>query len=71
MPELFSYWAEPAAGVRFCAALNEAIAAMVAADPRRFVGLGTVPLQDVDAAIDALDQVRDLGHGRRRRSART
>lgn len=61
MPELFSYWAEPQAGRRFCAALNEAVAAMVAADPRRFVGLGTVPLQDLGAAIEALDHVRGLG----------
>jgi len=61
MPELFSYWAEPAVGAGFCAALNEAVAAMAAADRRRFVALGTVPLQDLDLAIRALDQVQALG----------
>lgn len=61
MPELFSYWAEPDAARRFCTALNRAIAGMVDAAPTRFAGLGTVPLQDVGAAVDALHEVRDLG----------
>ena len=37
MPELFSYWAEPALGRSFCRSLNEAIATMVAGAPDRFV----------------------------------
>jgi aminocarboxymuconate-semialdehyde decarboxylase len=61
MPELFSYWAEPDLGVRFCRSLNEAVANMAAAAPDRLVGLGTVPLQDLDVAIAALDAVRELG----------
>jgi aminocarboxymuconate-semialdehyde decarboxylase len=61
MPELFSYWAEPDVGRRFCGHLNEAVAAMAAAAPDRLVGLGAVPLQDVDAAIAVLDDVRQLG----------
>ena len=61
MPELFSYWAEPDLGRSFAAALNEAIAEMAAAAPDRLVGLGTVPLQDLDGAIAAVEQVRALG----------
>jgi aminocarboxymuconate-semialdehyde decarboxylase len=61
MPELFSYWAEPAKGRAFCRALNESIAAMIAAAPARFTGLGTVPLQDVGSAIETLDEIRALG----------
>jgi aminocarboxymuconate-semialdehyde decarboxylase len=61
MPELFSYWAEPALGTSFCRRLNEAVAEMAAAAPDRLVGLGAVPLQDLDAAIAALDDVRSLG----------
>lgn len=61
MPELFAYWAEPAIGRDFCTALNEALAEMVAVDPAHFVALGTVPLQHLDSAIAALQQVRDLG----------
>lgn len=61
MPELFSYWAAPAEGRRFCAALNESIAEMVSHAPGRFAGLGTVPLQDLATAIDVLGEVRTLG----------
>jgi aminocarboxymuconate-semialdehyde decarboxylase len=63
MPELFSYWAGPDLGRSFCAALNEAVAAMAAAAPDRLVGLGAVPLQDLDTAIAALDDVSALGLG--------
>lgn len=61
MPELFSYWAEPDVGRRFCGHLNEAVAEMAAAAPDRLVGLGVVPLQDVDLAIAMVDEVRQLG----------
>jgi aminocarboxymuconate-semialdehyde decarboxylase len=61
MPELFSYWAEPHLGRTFARALNEAVAAMAAAAPDRLVGLGVVPLQDLDGAIAALHEVRELG----------
>jgi aminocarboxymuconate-semialdehyde decarboxylase len=61
MPELFSYWAEPDVGRTFCRGLNEAVAAMAASAPDRLVGLGTVPLQDLDGAIAMLDHVGELG----------
>jgi aminocarboxymuconate-semialdehyde decarboxylase len=55
MPELLSYWLpldDAKVMIRF---LNEQIAGMVAAAPERFVGLGCVPLQDSDAAIQELE----------------
>lgn len=61
MPELFCYWAESELSRTFCRALNESIATMVAVAPGRFVGLGTVPLQDLDSAIRMLTEVRALG----------
>ena len=57
MPELLSYWFpldDARALVRY---LNEQIAEMIALAPERFVGLGAVPLQDVDAAIRELEFV--------------
>jgi len=57
MPELLSYWLpldDAKAMVRY---LNEQIAAMIARAPDRFIGLGAVPLQDVDAAMQELDFV--------------
>ena len=37
--------------------LNDEIARMVSLAPDRLIGLGAVPLQDVDAAIRELDYV--------------
>lgn len=51
MPELLSYWLPLEDAKVLIRYLNDEIAAMVARVPERFVGLGAVPLQDVDAAI--------------------
>ena len=50
IPVLFSYWAKPGrcpGGIRF---LNDHIAGIVERYPDRFIGLGTVPMQDPDRA---------------------
>lgn len=61
MPELLSYWLpldDARALIRY---LNDQIAAMVQRAPERFCGLGCVPLQDVDRAIQELHYVmKDL-----------
>ncbi len=62
MPELLSYWLAPEDGRVLCSHLNEVIAEMARREPARFVGLGAVPLQDVDMAIEVLDHaVHQLG----------
>jgi aminocarboxymuconate-semialdehyde decarboxylase len=61
MPELLSYWLPMPDGGTLIRYLNEQIAAMVARAPGRFVGLGAVPLQDVDAAIRELEFLKGLG----------
>jgi len=57
MPELLSYWLPLADARTLIRYLNDEIAAMVARAPQRFVGLGAVPLQDVEAAIRELEYV--------------
>src|SRR5262245_16172206 len=54
MPELLSYLIPLADAKVMVRYLNEQIAAMIEAAPQRFVGLGCVPLQDVDSSIDEL-----------------
>ena len=62
MPELLSYWLPLEDGRNLIRYLNEQIAEMVALAPQRFIGLGAVPLQDVDSAIFELDfVVKKLG----------
>jgi aminocarboxymuconate-semialdehyde decarboxylase len=61
MPELLSYWLPMPDGGVLIRYLNEQIAAMVARAPERFVGLGAVPLQDVEAAIRELQYLKSIG----------
>lgn len=58
MPELLSYWLDPADAALLCDAANRQIADMVARDPRRFRGLGALPLQDVGLAVAQLPRLR-------------
>ena len=48
------YWCEPKLGAELARQVNERIAQIVAQWPDRFVGLGTVPLQDPDLAVSEL-----------------
>jgi len=57
MPELLSYWLPLEDAKVMVRYLNDQIAAMIARAPDRFIGLGAVPLQDVDAAVRELDFV--------------
>ena len=61
-PPQYYYWTDPGLGRRLARRQNEHLAALVAGHPDRFVGLATVPLQDVDAAVAELDHaVGQLG----------
>jgi len=57
MPELLSYWMEAADAQQLLRFLNEQIAQMVAESQGQLVGLGAVPLQDVDMAIAELHYI--------------
>lgn len=62
VPVMFSYWAKPNDANDLARLLNDHIAEIARAHPSRFVGLGTLPMQDVDLACRELDRcVRDLG----------
>lgn len=55
IPVLFNYWAKPADGHETSRFFNDHIAETVAKEPKRFIGIGTVPLQDVDLAIKEME----------------
>ena len=61
MPELLSYWFTAEDSLAFCRYTNEFIAAMCQAVPKRFFGLGAVPLQDPDLAAKELSNVMSMG----------
>lgn len=62
VPVMFCYWAKPKDTYDLAQFLNDDIAHKVAANPNRFVGLGTLPMQDPDLAIKELERcVKELG----------
>lgn len=62
VPVLFSYWARPEHGWDIARFLNDHLAETVRAYPRRFVGLGTLPLQSPDHAVRELERcLQELG----------
>ncbi len=58
MPELLSYWLEPSAGAQLIRYLNDQIALMVSESSGALVGLGAVPLQDIELAIKELHYLK-------------
>jgi aminocarboxymuconate-semialdehyde decarboxylase len=61
-PNQTYYWTDPGLGAELARAVNERIAEIVAKWPDRFVGLGTIPLQDPGLAVAELEYaVKKLG----------
>ena len=62
IPVLFNYWAKPGDALEVSRFLNDHIAAICDRYPDRFVGLGTLPMQDPDLAIREMERcVGELG----------
>jgi aminocarboxymuconate-semialdehyde decarboxylase len=62
IPVLFCYWAKPQDALEVAKFLNDHISGIVDRYPKRFVGLGTVPMQDVNLAIKEMERcINDLG----------
>jgi aminocarboxymuconate-semialdehyde decarboxylase len=61
IPVLFNYWAKAADGLETSRFFNDHIAECVSREPGRFIGIGTVPLQDIDLAIQEMERcVKEL-----------
>ncbi len=61
VPAMFSYWAKPHDGAEISKFLNDGIAEIVQRFPKKFIGLGTVPLQDATLAIKELERCKQIG----------
>jgi aminocarboxymuconate-semialdehyde decarboxylase len=61
IPVMFSYWAKPQDALEVSMFLNDHIATIVHAYPKRFIGLGTIPLQAPDLAIKELERCMKIG----------
>ncbi|MCO6438450.1 MAG: amidohydrolase [Phycisphaerae bacterium] len=61
VPVMFSYWAKPQDTADLAKLLNDHIAGVVREFPKRFIGLGTLPLQDSRLSIRELERcVKEL-----------
>jgi len=62
VPVMFSYWAKPDDAADLARLLNDHLADVVGKYPKRFVGLGTLPMQAPDLAVRELERcVKELG----------
>jgi len=59
VPVMFSYWAKPADTADLAKILNDHIAGLVDEYPKRFIGLGTLPMQDADLSIKELQRCHE------------
>lgn len=61
VPVMFCYWTKPNDGAETAKFLNDGIAEIVSEFPLRFIGLGTVPMQDTALAIKELERCKQIG----------
>src|SRR5690348_6081490 len=57
IPVLFNYWAKAKDGAETSRFFNDHIADTVEKNKDVFIGIGTVPMQDVDLAIKEMDRI--------------
>ena len=61
IPVLFNYWAKPKDGLETSRFFNDHIAESVSKHPQHFIGIGTVPMQDPEMAIQEMERcIKDL-----------
>jgi len=60
VPVMFSYWAKPKDTADLSMILNDHIAELVTTYPKRFIGLGTLPMQDSDLSIKELERIKKI-----------
>jgi aminocarboxymuconate-semialdehyde decarboxylase len=61
IPVMFSYWAEPKDCLELSRFLNDHIAELVQKFPKNYIGLGTIPMQDEQLAIQELERIKSIG----------
>ena len=61
IPVMFSYWAEPKDCLELSRFLNDHIAELVHKFPKNYIGLGTIPMQDEQLAIQELERIKSIG----------
>ena len=61
IPVLFAYWSKPKDGLKVAQFLNDHIATLIHSYPKNYVGLGTLPMQDIALAVEELQRCKNIG----------
>ncbi|MDX5320399.1 MAG: amidohydrolase [Bacteroidota bacterium] len=61
VPVLFNYWAKPEHTLDWSMFLNDHLAEIQKGHSQRFIGLGTLPMQDIPLDIQELKRCKELG----------
>ncbi len=61
IPVMFSYWAKAQHALEVSMYINDHIAEVVAKHPKRFIGLGNLPMQDAKLSIPELERCKKIG----------
>lgn len=61
IPVMFSYWAKPNDCLDLSMFLNDHLAQLAGDYPKNYIGLGTIPMQDTDLAIQELERLKKIG----------
>lgn len=61
IPVMFSYWAKAQDALDLSMFLNDHLAGIIEKYPKRFIGLGTIPLQSPELAIKELERCMKIG----------
>lgn len=61
IPVMFSYWAKPFDCLELSKYLNDHLAELSNKNPKNYIGLGTIPMQDTELAIKELERCKKNG----------
>ncbi len=61
IPVMFSYWAKPLDCLELSKFLNDHLGKLVEKYPMKYIGLGTVPMQDAELAVKELERFKKIG----------
>ena len=61
IPVLFAYFSKPKDGLEVARFLNDDLANLVYKYPKKYIGLGSLPMQDPELAVQELFRIRELG----------
>ena len=61
IPVLFAYFSKPKDGLEVARFLNDDLANLVNKYPKKYIGLGSLPMQDPELAVQELYRIKELG----------